>query len=113
MWNKIKTWGGKICENNASFCRMWGWLAVCAFFYYLVDHVEMSPSVQTAVKASANCALGGWLGYWIDRGAFKKIDTIIREEAHAPIDTIIHASRVAARAIIFAACIISLNVKLA
>lgn len=93
--------------------RMGQWLIAANVLYLLAlapwsDTPFWPPQVQTGLLAGANCALGSWIAFWIDRAAFKRFDSLQPEN----ISENAHLVRLLCRAVLLAAGMLACNLKL-
>lgn len=96
------------------FWRMLNWfflanaLYVVALFPGFLFWFEFHwpPQVQTGLLAGANCAMGAWVGYWIDHALFIKLDQRVIGNDNFT------TARVVARAIIVGSAMVACNLKL-
>ncbi|MGP1675941.1 MAG: putative holin [Burkholderiales bacterium] len=82
--------------------RMIQWLAIAAVFYALALTVfAAQPQLQTLAWKLGNVTVAGFVGYWIDRRAFRKAIT----PYSPPLEQI-------RRAVIMAAAMLSVSLGL-
>lgn len=111
MFEKIK----KIVQSNyikikdMRVFRMLQWFLLSQGVYWVAVSFAWEPSFRTGLLAGGNMMLGAFFAYWVDRTAFITFDRKIENEK----TELSRNCRMLCRGLIFAAAIISPNLKLA
>ena len=86
--------------------RMVSWLFVANLLYLFALLISWPPQVQTGLLAGANCALGAWVGYWVNEALF------FNSNKKETTNELIISAKLLCKALIVCFTMLACNVKL-
>ncbi len=93
----------KLATLQANIVRVWPWL-LASFVLLAVIYWVRPMQLENVVSKTVNITMGAFLGYWVDRSAFRGF---AGTDTMKPGD-VLSANRTLARSIIYAACIVGM-----